>query len=92
MEHCLAEVEDMLRDRQYRAYVTDALMVIANNVGGALGGSTIRARWMDTFKEPDTRTAEEVAREVVKNAGLIPKGGETDGFIYSGGETDAGQL
>lgn len=90
MEHCLAEVEDMLRDRQYRAYVTDALMVIANNVGGALGGSTIRARWMDTFKEPDLRTPEQIAQDVVKNAGLKPRGGEIDGPIQSGGETDAG--
>lgn len=82
----------MLRDRQYRAYVTDALMVIANNVGGALGGSTIRARWMDSYKEPDTRTPEQIADEVVKNAGLKPKGGEGDGFVFAGGETDAGQL
>ena len=89
VEHCLNEIEMMLRERQYRAYVTDALMVVANNVAQALGGSQLQSRWMDTFKEPDTRTPEEIARDVVKNAWLKPKGGEGNGFIQPDGTIDA---
>ena len=51
-------------------------MIVANNIAGGLGGSTVSARWVDVYKKVDTRTGEEIAAEVIKNAGLIPKGGD----------------
>lgn len=81
IEHCMEELERTFDERRYRAYVTDALMTLVNNVARSLGGSSFTARWVDGYKKQDPRTPEEIAQDVVRNAGLKPKGGEMDGFV-----------
>ena len=77
LDHVICEIEATLKERQYRAYVTDVLMTLTNNVAHGLGGSVINVRWADSFKKQDTRTPEEVVRDVFKRGGLKLKGGET---------------
>ena len=76
-------MEDAIHEKQYRAYITDTLMTLTNNVAHGLGGGAIKLRWMDLYKEPDTRTADEVALDVVKNAGLKIGGEDADGPILT---------
>lgn len=57
----------------YRIYVTDTLMVIANNIANIAGGNSIRARYIDLVKgnvTVDTRTAEEIVNDVLSKTGL----------------------
>lgn len=61
------------KEKQYRAYITDALQVIAENTARlANGGSTMRCRWVEieNSKKTETKTAEEIVSEVVNGAGL----------------------
>ena len=45
-------------------------------------------RWADSLKEPDKRTGDEIAADVIENLGL-KFGDEIDGHFYSGGEADS---
>lgn len=47
----------------YQVYVTDALQNIPQNKY-----STVR--WLDTLKEQDTRTGDEIAIDVISSVGL----------------------
>lgn len=55
-----------------RIYVTDALKVIAENTSNFAGGSTLTVRYYDILngKGADNRTAQEIADDVIKRAGL----------------------
>jgi hypothetical protein len=55
----------------YRAYVTESLRLQGEN-------KYIQRSWMDIInpKPVDTRTGDEIALQVIKNAGLHYKGGE----------------
>lgn len=55
-----------------RIYVTDALKVIAENTSNFAGGSTLTVRYADILngKGADNRTAQEIADDVIKRAGL----------------------
>lgn len=67
-------------ERRFRAYLTDAMKVLIENVANGLGGQTLAKRWIDFYEPEDTRTAEEIAMDVIKHAGLIyTGGGEDDG-------------
>lgn len=81
MEHVLDTLQQKYEERRYCAYVTDALMVIANNVAHTLGGSALSVRWVDAYKQKDTRTGDEIALEVITKCGLKLKGDEADGRI-----------
>jgi len=69
------ELEQKYDDRRYRAYITDALMEMVNNIGHAFGGTELTNRWIDGYKPVDTRTGYEIAIDVIKNAGLVPMRG-----------------
>ena len=64
IEHCMEELERTFDERRYRAYVTDALMTLVNNVARSLGGSSFTARWVDGYKKQDPRTPEEIAQMI----------------------------
>ena len=55
-----------------RIYITDALKVIAENTSNFAGGSTLTVRYADILngKGSDNRTAQEIADDVIKRAGL----------------------
>lgn len=61
-------------ERRYRAYVTDALMAIAENTARFAGGSAMTARWYDGYKPVDNRSGDEIALDVIKQAGLHAEG------------------
>lgn len=73
-----------MEERRYRAYLTDALMLMTENTAKYAGGKQLTKRWAAEFIPVDNRTAEEIAAEVMKNAGLI-QGGGLNGFDGSGG-------
>ena len=75
MEHCIAAFLQDAEDRIYRAYVTDALMIIAENTAKFAGGRYLQKRWMDHFDDlenggDDEKSGDEIAAEVIKRAGL----------------------
>lgn len=75
IEHCVETYTRMMEERQYRAYLTDALMIMTENTAKFAGGKHMTQHWYDQFKPVDNRTGEEIAADVIKNAGLI-QGGE----------------
>lgn len=67
-------------EKVYRIYLTDALKQAVENVSKFAGGGVMSKRWFDLFKPVDNRTGEQVAADVVRNAGLTLKmGGEING-------------
>ena len=56
--------------RSFRAYVTDALMVLTENTARVAGGRHLTSRWMDALTPPDARTADQIAAELMGRAGL----------------------
>ena len=80
----------MLEKRRYQAYITDALMIIAESNAQAYGGRTMKERWVDAYIPKDTRTGAEIASDVIKRAGLLAKDGDAHGLDGSGGEAVTG--
>lgn len=76
IEYVISAYLDDLEERRYRAYITDALMTIAENTARYAGGKVLSVRWAEKFMPVDNRSGEEIAMEVIKNAGLIYNGGE----------------
>lgn len=75
-------------DRAYQIYTTDALKAIADNCIKYFGRDNTAEALTRRFAEimsprkEDERTAEEVAQDIMKNAGLSfkPKGGQDERF------------
>lgn len=63
---------DEAKGQAYRVYVTDALKCITENTAGLVGGSAMTLRYFDLLhpEKVDTRTGDEIAADVIKNAGL----------------------
>ena len=53
----------MIKDKAYRMYITDSIYYYGQ-------GKAIGMRYEDMFKPTDTRSAEEIAVDVIKKAGL----------------------
>ena len=70
VDYCIARFKQKQEEKQYRVYVTDALMTIANNVANFGGGNKIMTRYIDLGKPQDTRTGNEIAVDVMTRAGL----------------------
>lgn len=65
------------KEYSYRVYVTDAAKVITSNTARLGGGNEITKRWYDAINASavkDDRTADEIALDIMKNAGLRFKG------------------
>ena len=62
-------------DKAYRIYVTDCLKMISRSTAGFLKGPYMQTRFYDiAFKRnPETRTGEEIAADIIKRAGLVVK-------------------
>ena len=59
----------------YRAYITDSLRAISESTAKASGGSYMKDRWLDLIdaKPKDVRTGDEIAADIIKKAGLVPR-------------------
>ena len=66
-----------LEETRYRAYLTDALMAIAQNTCNFAGGSTMSGRWYQDEKSKDDRDGDEIAQDIINRLGLTyrPEGG-----------------
>lgn len=55
----------------YRAYLTDAVKALTNNVAHALGGQCVERRYLELLapRQPE-RSAQEIAQDVIRRAGL----------------------
>ncbi len=60
IDHCIAFFEKKTKEQDFRDYVGNALYVIAHNMAAAWGGSEMATKYTDMYKEPETRTAEEI--------------------------------
>ena len=87
IDYCISTINKKrnkeLEEIQFKAYVTDALMIIAENTTHFVGaqemfdyGKTLKTRWVELMEyvkppedelEKDTRTAEEFAADVWRN-------------------------
>lgn len=56
----------------YRAYLTDALRVIGENMAKFSGGEYLKSRWIDLANEKPVKkhVPGEIAASVIKGAGL----------------------
>lgn len=76
IEHCISSLKLNKEERQYRVYITDALMAIAENTSHVQGregiieyGRVIKSRWIDLLEPPseipeDNRPSEDIARDM----------------------------
>lgn len=72
-QHVLQVYQQEQKEFAYRVYVSDALKLITENTAKYAGGSHLAKRWADIVvqKPADTRTGAEIARDVIKAAGLV---------------------
>lgn len=72
-QHVLQTYKQEQKEFAYRVYVSDSLKFIAENTAKYAGGSHITNRFAEivTKKPSDTRTGAEIARDVIKAAGLV---------------------
>lgn len=73
IEHCVSAYNERCRQQIYRCYVADGLKSISESVAEHLGGSYLQERYVDLINgdtHKDERSADEIALEVIKKAGL----------------------
>ena len=72
MRYAMARFNHHQRDLAYRIYVTDCLRIISENTAKTGGGSYITAKFSDIInpKPVDNRTGEEIASDIIKQAGI----------------------
>lgn len=66
VEHCISTFSKEQKEKAYRAYVTDALKMIAEMYCTAHSGSLELPRYIDYEKQPETndKSSEEKAKEI----------------------------
>ena len=72
IEHCVSLFNRRQKEQIYRNYVTDTLKMINDNLTKIYGGQYMKTRYADMVepKKQDTRTGDEIARDIIKRAGL----------------------
>ena len=72
MRYAIARYQSQQRDLAYRIYVSDCLRIISENTAKTGGGSYITAKFADIInpKPDDNRTGEEIAANIIKQAGI----------------------
>ena len=72
MRYAMARYQSQQRDLAYRIYVTDCLRIVTENTAIMSQGAYMKSRFYDTInlKPVDNRTGEEIAADVIKQAGI----------------------
>ena len=72
MRYAMARYQSQQRDLAYRIYVSDCLRIISENTAKMSGGSYITTKFADIInpKPVDNRTGEEIAADIIKQAGI----------------------
>lgn len=70
IEHVVSEYNKDEKEKSFKCYVTDVLKVIAE-----CNGASIHMRWIDVLTKPkeNERSADEIALDIIKRAGLKVK-------------------
>ena len=74
IDYVISRVKQEMEERRFRAYVTDALMILTENTSRRDGGRHLTKRWVEKYTPKETRTADEIAVDVILNAGLKIQG------------------
>ena len=76
IDHCVSLFNSRTRERLYREYVTTTLKVLNDNFAKQFGGNVMSMNYSDLFvsDNEDTRTGDEIARDIIKRANLKVKG------------------
>lgn len=77
IDHCVSLFHKEQKDKQYRAYITDALMAITETLADRYGGRKMSIRWIEMNQPPkpeDERTGEEIKESIMSK--LKKLGGE----------------
>lgn len=77
-------------EKAYRVYVTDTLRNINDILAHTYGGNYIQTRYADLMDDTpqDTRTGDEIAKDIIKRAGL-KTGGQANGSDEPSGDSIA---
>ena len=72
MRYAIARYQSQQRDLAYRIYVTNCLRIMTENTAKQVGGNYISAEYEDLInpKKKDNRTGDEIAADVIRNAGI----------------------
>ena len=72
MRYAMARYQSQQRYLAYRIYVTDCLRIISENTAKTGNRSYITAKFADIInpKPVDKRTGEEIAADIIKQAGI----------------------
>lgn len=77
IEHCASEYLEKVKKKEQAYYIADCLKsinkILANHFGGEYFNTGLRDM-LDPQKE-DTRSGDDIARDIIKRAGLKPKKG-----------------
>lgn len=69
-DYCISRFLKKQEEKQYRIYLTDAIMALNNNLVRAFGGNEIILRYADIGKPADNRSGDDIAVEVMQKIGL----------------------
>ena len=80
IEHCISALSELRREKTYQYYVADALKNINDIVAKTFSGPYMTSRLYEmngnSVKTHVEKTGDEIAMEIIKRAGLKPKGEE----------------
>ena len=76
IDYCVSLFNSRIRERLYREYVTSTLKVLNDNFAKQFGGNVMSMNYADLFesRDQDTRTGDEIVRDIMKRANLKVKG------------------
>lgn len=71
-EHVLSSIQQEQRQRRYQNYIADVLRLMGENVAGLCHGMYITTKWSDMAdpQKQEERNADDIARDIIKRAGL----------------------
>ena len=72
MRYVTTRYQSQQRDLIYRIYVTNCLRIMTENTAKQFGGNYVTAEYEDLInpKKKDNRTGDEIAADVIRNAGI----------------------
>ena len=72
MRYVTTRYQSQQRDLIYRIYVTNCLRIMTENTAKQFGGNYVTAEYEDLIKpkKKDNRTGNEIAADVIRNAGI----------------------
>lgn len=92
-------MKDEAEAHAYRVYMSDVAKMACENTALMFGGVRPMRRWAETLEPRKERGAREIARDIMRGAGLKFRKGKKasgkeglDGSVFAGGEAGAGRV